>query len=218
MNFETLDDDFYNYEIFTPNVKRRRINDDQQQSSVNRTNPYVYSIGNEVHFNAPVTKITIEFLILQISTIVNDFYDMNSPDKEYTITYVVDSNGGSVTACFKFIDFLKLIKRKYKNVKFVSIISGMAASAGSIMAVVADERYITSLGSAMIHELSSGNEGRFTQLLSYTDHLVQLHESIVDIYCEKTGMNRENMEKLLKDDKWYNSKEYMEHKFVDKII
>jgi len=178
----------------------------------------IYTIGdNEIHFAAGINKITIELLIKEFSDVISKYYKTNDEDDEFTITYVVDSPGGSVTSVLKFIDFLNITKKKYKNIKFESIISGLAASAGTIMSVVADKRYMTKNASAMIHELSSGNMGRFTQLVSYTKYLQQLHDSLVNAYLPKCNLTKEQLEELLKNDTWYSPEEYLAHGFIDEI-
>ena len=178
----------------------------------------IYTVGeNEIHFAAGINKVTIELLIKEFSDVIAKFYKSNDDEDEFTITYVVDSPGGSVTSVLKFIDFLGITKAKYKNIKFISIISGLAASAGTVMSVVADKRYMTKNASAMIHELSSGNMGRFTQLISYTKYLQQLHDSLVNAYLPKCKLAKDELEGLLKNDTWYTPEDYLAHGFIDEI-
>lgn len=178
----------------------------------------VYAVGTEIHFSAGIDKISIEEIIRLITTIVNDNVAKYTGSKDkLTITYIVDSPGGSVTSVLKFVDFLKIIKDTYKFVEFVSVITGLAASAGTIMAIVADKRYMTKHAYAMIHELSSGNNGKFTHMRSYTKFLERMHDDLVDIYVSKTGMDRTELEKLLGDETWLPAEKYKELKFVDEI-
>jgi ATP-dependent protease ClpP protease subunit len=178
----------------------------------------VYAVGTEVHFSAGIDKVSIEEMIKLITIIVNDNAVKYTGSKDkLTITYIVDSPGGSVTSVLKFVDFLKIIKDTYKFVEFVSVITGLAASAGTIMAIVADKRYMTKHAYAMIHELSSGNNGTFTHMRSYTKFLEKMHDDLVDIYISKTGMDRTELEKLLGDETWLSAEKYKELKFVDEI-
>lgn len=178
----------------------------------------VYSVGTEIHFTCDINKTTIQEIIKQITTIINDNITKytGSSDK-LTITYVVDSPGGSVTSILKFVDFIKITKQKYNFVEFVSVISGLAASAGTIMAVAADKRYMTKHAYAMIHELSSGNNGKFTHMRSYVKFLEGMHGDLLDIYEEKSKQDRAHLEILLKDESWFSAKEYLALGFVDEI-
>jgi ATP-dependent protease ClpP protease subunit len=194
--------------------KRRKLLD----TSINH--PLIYTVNNEVHFTAGVDKDTIEEVIKQISMIISQ----NKKKYEGTndtldITYIVDSPGGSVVSILKFVDFIYTAKKKYPFVRFISVITGLVASAGTIMCVIADKRLMMPHAHAMIHELSAGNSGKYTHLLSHNDFLKQLHEDLVDIYlkgrCKKT---KEELERLLKDETWYNSTDYMKAGFVDEIM
>lgn len=195
--------------------KKRKI---EKDAKCELNDILIYTVGeNEIHFAADINKTTIELLIKEFSDVISKYYKINDEEDEFIVRYVVDSPGGSVTSVLKFIDFLNLTKKKYKNIKFESIISGLAASAGTVMSVVADKRYMTKNASAMIHELSSGNMGRFTQLVSYTKYLQQLHDSLVNTYLPKCNLTKEQLEELLKNDTWYSPEEYLKHGFIDEI-
>ena len=102
--------------------------DDDERHSLFK-NPYeekIYTIGNELHFTAHIDDDTIELAIKKISSIINknkskliECSDDVNTELEYetdkfTITYIVDSPGGSVTSILKFVDFIRMIKSKYK--------------------------------------------------------------------------------------------------------
>lgn len=179
--------------------------------------PLIYTIGNEIHFSADIDKLTVDLLIRQMSKLIEKKYKNINDDEEITITYVVDTPGGSVTAVLKFVDFITLTREKYPNLKLVSVITGLVASAGTIMSIVADKRIMTSNAHAMIHELSSGNSGRFTQMIAYAGFIKELNEKLMDIYLKKTNLEREKLEQLMMKDTWYNASDYKNNGFVDEI-
>jgi ATP-dependent protease ClpP protease subunit len=178
----------------------------------------VYAIGNEIHFTTDINQTSIQEVIKLMTKIINDNCDKNKRTKEkLVITYIVDSPGGIVSSVLKFVDFIGLVKDKYNFVEFVSIISGLTASAGTIMAIVADKRYITKHAYAMIHELHGGMIGKRTFVRSKATHMDQLHNDLVDIYMEKIKMDREKLEMLLSNETWFSAQEYLELGFVDEI-
>jgi ATP-dependent Clp protease protease subunit len=182
-------------------------------------NKMIYSIDNEVHFTADIDNENIENIIRKITKIVHkNKKKYEGSDDTLKITYIVDSPGGSVTAILKFVDFINMVKQKYKWVKFVSIATGLVASAGTIMCVVADTRLMTKHAHAMIHELSSGSSGKFTQLVSYGKFLNSLHTTLLGIYLRHTENSKENLERLLNSETWFNAEEYCQHGFVDKVV
>lgn len=179
---------------------------------------FVYTIGNEIHFTANINKISIQEVIRQMTKLIHEHKKKSDEESEkLNLVYTVDSPGGSVTSILKFVDFISLAKKKYPFVEFTSIITGLTASAGTIMAIVADKRYMTKNAHAMVHELSSGNQGKYTELRSYCRFLDQLHDKLVTIYCDKTKKSREEIEKLLRNETWFSANEYLEFGFVEEI-
>lgn len=190
---------------------------DTTKSQLSLTNQ-VYTIGHEIHFTCGINKHTIQEIIRQITQIIHDHLKNSSHEPEkLNIVYIVDSPGGSVTSVLKFVDFLDMIRKKHTFITFTSIISGMAASAGTTMSIVADNRYMSKNAHAMIHELSSGASSKYTELLSYVKFLKKLHNRLVDIYCDKTGKDRDAIEKLLRNETWFSAKQYKKHGFITEI-
>jgi ATP-dependent protease ClpP protease subunit len=183
-------------------------------------NKRIYTIGTEIHFTDGINNDTIEIVIRKITKIINENHKKYEDSGEtLTITYIVDSPGGSVTAILKFVDYIKLARKKYPYLKFTSIITGCVASAGTIMCIVADKRLMTHHAHSMIHELSSGNSGKYTHLISYSNHLTNLHEALLNIYMDGTNnkQTKEDLEKLLATESWFTAKEYLDGGFVDEI-
>lgn len=177
----------------------------------------IYSRKNEVHFTAGINNLSIEFVIKEISKIIDDFYDKNDVGESLTVTYVVDSGGGSVSSILKFVDYLHLVKGNYPNVTFVSVATGSIASAATIMCIVADKRYITKHAKAMIHNLSASYNGTYTKLMSYGEHLKDVHKTLIGMYVPKFKGSQKKLERLLKCEKWFSAEEYLKFGFVDEI-
>jgi ATP-dependent Clp protease protease subunit len=177
---------------------------------------HIYSVGNEIHFSSPITLESIQKIIKEIQKLLHNNTKKSKTEK-FTISYTIDSPGGSVLSVLKFVDYINLAKKKYKNVEFVSVITGLAASAGTIMALTAHKRLMTASAYAMVHELSSGNSGKFTFLSSHMDFVNQLHSKLVNIYVDATGKPKDEIEKLMKNETWFSAEEYKRLGFVDEI-
>jgi ATP-dependent protease ClpP protease subunit len=178
----------------------------------------IYSIGTQVHFTAEINNDTIEALIKEITKVVNEnLPKFGATDEKVTITYIVDSPGGSVTSVLKFVDFISMVKNKHKHIEFASIITGLAASAGTIMCVIADRKYMTKHAFAMIHELSSGNAGGYTKLLSYSKFIESMHNKLTSIYLNNCKLDKEKLEDLLMRETWFDANQYMELGFIEDI-
>lgn len=198
----------------TPSKKRK--------TTAGHSEPFnmIYTTGKEIHFSEGINKMTIEYIIKEIAQIVDKYKDGYTEDSEekLTITYIVDSPGGSVTDILKFVDFINLTRKKHPYVEFVSVITGLVASAGTIMCIIADKKYMTANSQAMIHELASGNSGKYTHMISYSGYLTKLHDKLADIYM-KNGCKKSltDLETILKNETWYNAEEYFKDGFIDGI-
>lgn len=199
--------------------KKRKISSSYDEDDIKLVHTLIYRIDNEFHFGTEVNKITIEILIKLMTEHIENYYKKNTKSKELKITYIVDTPGGLLSATFKFIDFINLIKTKYRNIKFVSVITGLVASAGTLMSVCADTKLITKGSSVMIHELSAGRSDKYTQLLSHTAHILDLHRRMIEVYQEHCNekITKEDLELLLKNETWYNAEDYKKIGFVDKV-
>jgi ATP-dependent protease ClpP protease subunit len=223
------------------NMKMQRV-----ENYVN--DPYersIYIAGKkEVHFNAGVTSESICRIKKLISEIISDhshllirretnkkdlnkIIDDNDDDDndEFVITYIVNSGGGSVHAVLDFVDFINYQKSIFSNLKFTSIATGLVASAGTTMCIVADYRKMTKSAFAMIHELSTGvSRSNYTKIRTYSDFLDKLHKRLVDIYLESRGFSieddieRTRLEKELLEETWMTAEEYKSAGFVSEII
>jgi ATP-dependent protease ClpP protease subunit len=180
----------------------------------------IYSVGTEIHFTDNINDDTIESLIKETTHVITENIKSGghrSKDSKLNITFIVDSPGGSVTAVLKFVDFIRMAKEKHPNVEFTSIITGMVASAGTIMCAVADHRYMTKHAFAMIHELATGNVGKYTQLISHADFITTMHNTLVKIYQKVCGKSVEEIEALMMRETWYSADKYLQHGFVDEL-
>jgi len=179
----------------------------------------IYAIKEEIHFTSDISAESMEALIKKITKIINREHEKyeGTADK-LKITLILDSGGGSVNAVLKFIDFLKITKKKYPYVTFVSVLTGLCASATTVLGSSCDVRLMTKHAHAMIHSLSSGRSGMYTHLQSYSKFLTMLHNDLIDIYMEKCHKTREELEQLLLCETWYSAEEYKAAGFIDDII
>ena len=198
--------------------KRKRVSESMNEKHHEIYDPLIYTFGKEVHFSSDINKLTIEILIKQMMAVIHEYYDdYDSRGEQLEITYIVDTPGGSAVSVLKFVDFINISKSKYPNLKFKSVISGLAASAGTIMSCVADSRIMTRYAKAMIHDLAGQKNGTYTQMLAQFEFTKDLNDTLVDIYMKHSHKSKDELSELLKSNKWFNSEQYLEYGFVDSI-
>jgi ATP-dependent protease ClpP protease subunit len=190
---------------------------------INTEESVIRSYNNEITFASNVNAKSINDLIKIFDETINTIKTNNissmskmNTDKIVIVLYI-DSPGGKLKDCFKFIDYIKIIK-KIHNIKLITVGMGLVASAGTLMHIVGDEKYITENSQYMIHELYSGSAGKYTECLSWIKAMKDIHEKLLNIYLtNNTKIDKEKLEALLKNESWFTSSECIEHGFVDGI-
>lgn len=141
---------------------------------------------------------------------------------EYTtpakpILFVINSPGGSIDAGFAIWDQVKLISSPV-----YTLITGLAASMGSILSLCADKgkRFATENARVMIHQpaISGMVKGQATDLDIQAKEIIKTKRRLVDLYVKHTKQNREIIEKKLDRDTWMSADEAMEFGLLDKIV
>mgnify|MGYP005991895103 FL=1 len=125
----------------------------------------------------------------------------------------INSYGGSVFAGFSSVDYIRNCP-----VPVVSVIDGCAASAATIMSVVAEERLMHEHAFMLIHQLSSGMWGKFEAMKDDMKNNELLMKKIIGIYEEHTKIPKVKIKDILKRDLWWDAKTCLKYGLVDDII
>ena len=125
----------------------------------------------------------------------------------------INSYGGSVFAGFAAMDYIAKSK-----VPVNTIIDGCAASAATMMSVVGAKRLMHENAFMLIHQLSSGMWGKYSELQDDMKNSDLLMKTIKDIYIEHTKIPKAQLAKMLKHDLWWDAKTCLKYGLVDEII
>ncbi len=133
------------------------------------------------------------------------------------ITLIINSPGGSVDAGFAIWDQVNMVTSPVQTV-----VTGMAASMGSVLALCAPKgkRFSTPNARFMIHQPSmpGGVTGPATDIAIHAEEIVKMRERLVDLYVECTGQNRDTVAKALDRDKWLSPEEALDFGLIDKVV
>jgi ATP-dependent Clp protease protease subunit len=142
------------------------------------------------------------------------YLELVEPGKPFTL--IINSPGGSVDAGYAIWDQVKMMTSPCST-----LVTGMAASMGSILALCAKKgrRFSTRNARFMIHQPSmSGITGPAADIAIHAEEIVKTRERIVDLYVECTGQTHETIRRALERDKWMSPQEALDFGLVDKII
>ena len=184
--------------------------------SKSEDNNKIDSKNNNIYYYTEVSRGKNLSLNMKIEELSNDLVSrmhtlrLEDPGKIYLH---INSYGGSVFAGFSSVDYI--INSK---VPVVSVIEGCAASAATIMSVVASHRQINKHAYMLIHQLSSGMWGKYQEQKDAMENNDRLMKMIIEIYEEHTKIPKKELNKLLKHDLWWDAETCLKYGLVDEII
>jgi len=127
---------------------------------------------------------------------------LSGMSKVKTINVRINSPGGAVFEGLAIYNTLKNHPAK----KIVHV-DGMAASIASVIAMAGDEIRIAKNGFVMVHEPSSYARGKSTDLRRIADMMDKVKNQMVDIYVERTGQPKADIEQMVSAETWMDSTE-----------
>ena len=135
---------------------------------------------------------------------------------EEPITVFINSPGGEIFSGFAIFDMLNFIA-----CPVTTIVTGFAASMGSILSLAADNRRRFSMPQAkiMIHQpLLMGYQGRASECEIQAREILKTRDHLVKLYAEHTGKSQKEIKKALDRDNWFSAEEALEYGLIDKVI
>jgi ATP-dependent Clp protease protease subunit len=161
------------------------------------------------NFHAPVGGGSVATCIAML-----DAWSHRDPGKDITI--ILNSPGGSVIEGFALQDFLEELKGRGHHLTIV--VRGYAASMGGILLQAGDKRIIGKNAYVLIHEISSGNVGKLSEMEDELKFLNKLAGRALDILSSKSTMSKEQIKRKWKyKDWWLDSDEAVRLGFADEI-
>lgn len=132
--------------------------------------------------------------------------------KNDSVLLRINSPGGSVTAGMLVADAVQ------RHGRVTAEIVGLAASMGSIVAVAAKETRMASTALLMVHNPWMQTEGDARRLRKEADTLEKFAGSLVTYYANKTHKTREEIQRLMDAETWFDATQAKAAGFVDSIF
>ena len=136
---------------------------------------------------------------------------MKSIKEDEDITLEINSYGGDV---FLGIDLMNTLRAHQGTVTV--IVTGIAASAASVIAMGADVIKMYSNTQLMIHHAWTFAMGNAKELRKVADDLDSIGESVLASYTHR--VDADTVKKLLEEETYMSAKKAKEHGFIDAII
>lgn len=129
------------------------------------------------------------------------------------ITVWINSPGGDVFAAAQIYNML----REYPG-KVTVKIDGIAASAASVIAMAGDEVLMSPASYMIIHNPATIAIGDSEEMHRTKAMLDEIKEGIISVYEMKSGLNRDEISRLMTEESCFNAKKAVELRFADGIL
>ena len=155
-----------------------------------------------------VNSHTANLVVAQLLFLAHE--DPKKPIKLY-----INSPGGSVYDGLAIIDTMNLVE---PDVDTIGI--GLQASMGAMLlsSGAKGHRYCLPNSRIMIHQPSSGTEGKITDQEIMLKEGVFLKKRLAEIFAKNTGKDLKQVEKDMDRDHWMSAEEALQYGIIDKII
>lgn len=128
----------------------------------------------------------------------------------------INSPGGSVFEGVSIYNALASMEQR--GTRVVVHIDGIAASIASIIAMAGDEIRIGEGANLMIHKPWTVIAGDADDLIKEAGVLNTLQAGLVDIYEQRTGAARADIEAWVNAETWFTAKDAVAHGFADSLV
>jgi len=173
-------------------------------------------IENTVFFYTDVTEqsaLDLNTALFELDSKLKIASNFIGVDIKPHIKLRINSYGGSLFAGLAILD---QIRGLYSDV--YTYVDGAAASAATIISVAGTKRFIGKNSLMLIHQLSTGNYGKYSELEDDMENNKRLMKAIKDIYKQYTKVPMKNIDEILKHDLWFDSSKCLEYGLVDTIL
>jgi ATP-dependent Clp protease protease subunit len=161
-----------------------------------------------IFINGPIHSGMSHLIVAQLLHL-----EAENPSKE--ISMYINSPGGEVTAGLSIYDTMQYIKPKVST-----LICGMAASMGSVIAIGGEPgmRFALPNAEVMVHQPSGGSQGMAADILISARHIERTRERMYQLYVKHSGRDYDTVQKALDRDTWMTPDEAKEWGHVDEIV
>ena len=136
-------------------------------------------------------------------------------DPKKDIKLYINSPGGSVYDGLAIIDTMNYVE---PDIQTIGV--GLQASMGAVLlaAGTKGKRFALPNARIMIHQPSSGTEGKITDQEIMLKEGIYLKKRIIDMMSEFTGQNAAKIEKDMDRDNWMSAEDALAYGLIDKVV
>ena len=149
------------------------------------------------------------------NTIVAQLLFLESENPNADISLYINTPGGDVTAGWAIMDTMQYIK---PNVSTIGM--GLVASMGTVLlaAGTKGKRFVLPNTEIMIHQPSSGTQGKVTDMEIYMKEMQRVKKIFVKQMAEFTGRKEKEVFDAMERDNWMDAQAAKDFGLIDGIL
>lgn len=162
-----------------------------------------------IFLGTPVTDYTANVISSQMLF-------LQSVDPKREISLYINSPGGSVYAGLGIYDTMQFVTNPIPT-----LCTSLAASMGSCLLMAGEHGRRSSLKNSriMVHTVSSGTQGRVTDMEIALNETIKVKDILYNLYCDHTGKSFAEIKELMeKGDRWLSAEEAKELNLIDEVL
>ena len=147
------------------------------------------------------------------SSVVAELLFLEAAAPEKPISLYINSPGGSVTAGLAIYDTMRHVRCKVHT-----LCVGQACSMAAVLLAAGDERSILPSSRVMIHQPSTGAEGRQSDIVIVAKEITRIRVKLSRIISLHTGQPLEKVEEDIEKDNFMEAEEALAYGIADEIV
>lgn len=177
-------------------------------------NTYITTTFNHIYFNNDITPDTVFQLNKELRDVDNNINMAVATMKiERPPIYLhLTTDGGIIYSALSVIDCMKSLATPVNT-----IVDGFVASAGTLISVNGERRFMGENAYMLIHELRGGFWGKMTEIDDEYTNTKRIMKHLVKIYEDRTKIKKKDLETILKKDIIWDVDDCMKKGLIDDI-
>jgi ATP-dependent protease ClpP protease subunit len=194
--------------------KRKRVKMEEEDDVIAKINEgNIYTLNNHIYFSDDINPKSAFQLCKQLRILETALkMEAIATKVEPEIYLHLTTDGGCVSSAFSIIDCMNNLK-----IPVNTVIDGDVSSAGTIISIHGDKRYIGENAYVLVHELRSGCWGKLAYIDDTYKNCVKIQDHINKIYLTKTKISKKMLNNLLIKDIQFNAEESIKMGLADEI-
>jgi len=174
----------------------------------------LYSEFNHIYFNNDITTDSAFELNKELRAVETKIkaLSVSLGIKTEPIYLHLTTDGGLIYSALSIIDCIKNL-----SLPVYTVIDGFVASAGTLISLAGEKRFMNKNAYMLIHELRGGMWGKMSEVDEEYSNLKKLMKHISRIYTQKTSIDKNEIETILKKDVIWNLRDCIKNGLVDEV-